>query len=572
MPPSSAPILNILPGLVLTILLIALPLAFGTSLALLKLYRRAVIKAMTRRAVEQSTEPAVATPSISPHYSTETLRPISFREHGATLESNPQSERLYGDLVQAPWQTAIIYAVAGLSYALVMTIVFLAAIGDGFYPLRFLVLFWYYAWPVVVTFWVVAASTWRARLIVVGVYFLILILLAVAALATNAAMNWGQLALLWLLTNFVVAVVLLAFFNRQIRAVGPLVLAFMIFAVTGALFTPLLADNNRTLLVLLANFGDYLGLNATGILIGLFLLGFLVFGGIAWLLLQQIGTWYRNKWISEQSITLDAIWLLFGIFQSIGLIGEGERWFLASLVSFFVYKLVTWAGFKLLRREPPPRGVVPKLLVLRVFSLGKRSERLFDVLSMHWRFVGSIRLIAGPDLATSTMEPHEFLDFLSGKLARRFIDSAQTLDLRLSEMDLLPDHDGQFRVNDFFCHDETWRMVLSRLVRESDAVLMDLRGFTAQNTGCIYEIGELINLAPLGQVIFLIDDTTDEAFLRQILQQSLTEMRPASPNRQLSSGAPCLLRLQGLGTVELNSLLQALAGAVQSVAPAQAVA
>ena len=84
-------------------------------------------------------------------------------------------------------------------------------------------------------------------------------------------------------------------------------------------------------------------------------------------------------------------------------------------------------------------------------------------------------MIAGPDLATSTVEPHEFLDFVSGRMARRFIDSAQTLDLRISQMDLEPDFDNRLRVNDFFCHDDTWRMTLARLAGESDAVLMDLR-------------------------------------------------------------------------------------------------
>jgi hypothetical protein len=54
--------------------------------------------------------------------------------------------------------------------------------------------------------------------------------------------------------------------------------------------------------------------------------------------------------------------------------------------------------------------------------LGKVSQRLFDALDKHWRHVGSIQMIAGPDLATTTVEPHEFLDFLRGRLARRFID------------------------------------------------------------------------------------------------------------------------------------------------------
>ena len=77
--------------------------------------------------------------------------------------------------------------------------------------------------------------------------------------------------------------------------------------------------------------------------------------------------------------------------------------------------------------------------------------------------MGQIRLIAGPDLATSTVEPHEFLDFLSGKLGRRFISGPETLARRLSETEQRRDFDGRYRVDDFFCHDDTWQMVLKRL-------------------------------------------------------------------------------------------------------------
>jgi hypothetical protein len=61
-----------------------------------------------------------------------------------------------------------------------------------------------------------------------------------------------------------------------------------------------------------------------------------------------------------------------------------------------------------------------------VFSLAKRSERLFDAFGAHWRYLGPIQLISGPDLATTTIEPHEFLEFLTGKLARRFIGNRET--------------------------------------------------------------------------------------------------------------------------------------------------
>jgi hypothetical protein len=191
---------------------------------------------------------------------------------------------------------------------------------------------------------------------------------------------------------------------------------------------------------------------------------------------------------------------------------------------------------------------------------------------MHWRYVGSIRLIAGPDLATSTVEPHEFLDFLSGKLARRFIDNSQTLDLRISEMDVQPDRDGQFRVNDFFCYEDTWRMVLSRLISKSDVVLMDLRGFSSQNAGCVFEISELISTVPLGQVLFIIDDTTDELFLRQVMQQSWDHMRPTSPNNLSTSGAPRFFRLGALRNRELQQLFRVLSVAANAAPEAQALA
>ena len=198
-----------------------------------------------------------------------------------------------------------------------------------------------------------------------------------------------------------------------------------------------------------------------------------------------------------------------------------------------------------------------QLLLLRVFSLGRRSERLFDALATHWRHVGNIRLIAGPDLATTTVEPHEFLGFLSGKLARSFIEGPETLDLRLSETDHEPDPDGRFRVSDFFCYDDTWQMVLSRLAGESDAVLMDLRGFSPQNRGVTHEINELIDHVPLGRVVFVVDDTTDEGFLRQTVQEAWARMSPDSPNRSSTLGRLYLFRFTG-ARGDLRRLLYAL--------------
>ena len=72
-------------------------------------------------------------------------------------------------------------------------------------------------------------------------------------------------------------------------------------------------------------------------------------------------------------------------------------------------------------------------------------------------------------------------------------------------------------MNDYFCYDDTWKMVLLRLVHESDAVLMDLRGFSRSNAGCVFEIQELARLVPLVRVVFIVDGRTDEKLLAETL-------------------------------------------------------
>ena len=425
-------------------------------------------------------------------------------------------------------------------------------------------------WPVILVINIVAVATWRTKLMIVFTYFIILAVVYAIAVVNDPGLTWIQIARPWLGSNFLATVLLLAFLNRSIQAVGPLVLIVMLIAVTGSNLALILVDNNARLRSSVAEFAEALRLGDF-LFTGIVVLGFIIFGVIGWLALQWIVVWYRRKKISDQSITIDAIWLLYGILQSLYLIFEGTIWFLAILLAFAVYKIVSWAGFALLGYKASSSRKSPILLLLRVFSLGTRSERLFDALAMHWRYAGSIRLIAGPDLTTSTVEPHEFLDFLSGKLARRFIDNSKTLDLRISEMDVQPDQDGRFRVNDFFCYEDTWRMVLSWLVEESNVVLMDLRGFSSQNAGCVFEISELINVVPLGRVLFIIDDTTDEPFLRQVMQQSWNQMRPSSPNRLLTSGTLSLFHLKGLSDGELRQLLHILSTAANATPEVQAL-
>ena len=56
-------------------------------------------------------------------------------------------------------------------------------------------------------------------------------------------------------------------------------------------------------------------------------------------------------------------------------------------------------------------------------------------------------------------------------------------------------------------------MVLTRLSRDSDAVLMDLRGFKLENQGCVFEINKLLNVVALDRVVLGICALTADRFL-----------------------------------------------------------
>jgi hypothetical protein len=540
-----------LTGTLPIILILAAICALLISIFLLRLYLHAVLRSMRKSHSQQATNPKA--PSIS-HQSIQTSLDLTILNRRSTIRVAPR----IANVLQAPWHTAAIYGFAGLCFAFTLATSKLLAGKQEILPFRLLLLFLNYAWPVVLTTNLVAASTQRMRTAIVAIYFLSLVFCGAIGIARSPAVDWSQVVSLWLIINLPTTVLLLVFLNRRIRAIGPLVLIVMILAITGLIVTSSLVVYNEWLFGLIWSLGLH---NDFGILFVFFGIGFTVFGLVGWLMLVWIKDNYERKKIGDQSITIDAIWLLYGLVYSIDLVFENPVLILLGPIAFLFFKVIVQIGFGLM----PSKTRNLKLLLLRVFSLGRRSEQLFDALSMHWRYAGSIQMIAGPDLATTTIEPHEFLDFLGGQLDRRFIDSRQGLDLRISEMDVKPDRDGRFRVNDFFCYDDTWKMTLSRLVSESNAVLMDLRSFSQQNAGCIFEINEVIEVMPLERLLFLIDDTTDELFLRQTVQQSWHRISPTSPNRLSPSGQLRLFRFTGSRIDELQQLLRALYVATETV-------
>lgn len=528
-------------GQLLFLLAAAAVLALAASGFFLYRYRRAVIRSMRRRSRDSIAEPTGHIPPETGRAPHET--PIEFKLLSADSlrAGDRRKNRLYRRARSRPWLAALVYAAAGCAFAAVMTVAHLRAAGLEFLPRWFLFLIWVYGWPALLTINLTAAVSKRAAITVCAGYLLV----GGALLARSPDLTAVQLTFLWFNANAIPSVLILVFFNRYIRAVGPLVLVLMLFGVAGAHLVISLAGSDPKLLRAYSAFAGAIGLDAASSFWGLPLFGFLVFAIVGGLVLGRLRRRYERKQLSERSIQIDMIWLLFAIVNSIQMAAQGPRWILSGFVAFGVFKIAAGIGFLLPRGRRHAQAPGPRLLLFRVFALGRRTETLSDALGKPWRTVGSVQLIGGPRLATSALALHEFLDFLSGKLARRFIDSGSTLDLRVAQMDLQPDRDGQFRVSGFFCHDDTWKLTLARLADDSDAVLVDLRGFSGLNHGSAVAIQELFNRVRLDRLVFAFDDTTDEPFLRRSMEQAWRELGDLSPNRRVSPAQVTLVRLSG---------------------------
>lgn len=507
-------------GLLILTLEVAVPLAFLVSLALLRIYLRAVKRSMAAPGAAGSTELIKVRPA---HSGEPPGCPLEIAFHDSQLPA------LGFVVMSATWRSVAVLLTAGLASGLVMALSWLSAGGLGFDWLVTLVMTVFFAWPMVIALGLATTVSWRGLAMLVVGYALVLVGLA-APLFVGSDATIGQLLTVWLNSNATGTLLALAFLARPIRAVGPMVVVFMIAAVAGALFIAVFVGSHEQALYLAAWIGTVLKLGVVGSCVLLLLTGAVLMGIVGWLLLCWLGSLYRSRRISDQSIMIDAVWLMFSFLHSptLGRLGATGAF---TIGAFVTYKLVATAGFWLLRSGAEEDAQACKLLLLRVFSLGARSERLFEGFTKLWRHMGSVRMIAGPDLATSTVEPHEFLDFLAGRLQRRFITGPDTLEQRLDETEQRRDLDGRFRVADFFCHDDTWQMTFRRLEKESDAVLMDLRGFSPSNRGCVFEITELLEVVPLARIMLVVDRTTDEQFLTQVFNDGWAKVTEASPNR-----------------------------------------
>lgn len=547
-----------LTGMLPFVFIVGAIMAYPLSIVLLKRYKAAVLRTM---AASGGAAPRVAG---GPEARTRARRAgrleIVMIDASSAATTSESGEAMYSQMARRPWATVRAYAAGGLAYAVVLGAAQLIADGS-FSLLRLIAMTYIYSWPIVIAINLIVPSTRRVKIRTFGAYFLGLLVLSIAAVSVSTNLSIFGLFVAWALFSLPSTILVLAFLHQRVRAVGVMVLAFTVIALVGANVALSIVGSSASLLRAAAGAGSAVGMNAVGAFITIIIVGATIFGIVGWFANNGIKNLYLEKSLNDQSLLLDSMWLVFAMIQSIGLAFAGVAWYLAGIFAFLAYKFAVLSRLKTVNPPSAEGAESANLLFLRVFSLGRRSEKVFDAVSAHWRYAGNVRMIAGPDLAMTTVGPNEFLEYLSGKLGQSFISSKQVLEAKMSALDTAPDFDGRYRVNDFFCYDDTWRSVLSRLVRESDAVFVDVRSFSESNDGLIYELNELVNVISLDRVVLMADQTTDTGLLHQTLQDAWTNMRADSPNRGIAGAQLRICTLISEQPREIKHVLRTLCAA-----------
>ncbi|MBX2879418.1 MAG: hypothetical protein KTR32_05760 [Granulosicoccus sp.] len=314
------------------------------------------------------------------------------------------------------------------------------------------------------------------------------------------------------------------FLNRRVRSIGFMSAFYFLVVLAGAYGVRHIFNlENKLSEWLNISVGLDFFLNLL-LLVPLFLL-------VGWAAVKYLSGLYVRKSISDEKLMIDVIVFTFAVGHSVYLITKTTQWLLIGLFGFLAYLLVTNLMFILIARRHSNNQLSPvPLLYLRVFDLRKRGERFFNRFSKRWRSLGCINLISGIDLVKSTVEPDEFFDFVRGRMGSNFIKSKEDLAQRISRLDVSADYDSRYRINEFFCHGNTWKPTMQQLVHASDVVLMDLRSFNDENQGCLYELEQLVGFHDIGALLLLVDTTTDTDFLQNELQKIWRNLNVRSPN------------------------------------------
>jgi hypothetical protein len=521
------------PGMLMTASGMAGGLTLIAGWALLRRYRRRIAQLMMASARASTAAPLPTDKALAPPAAT----PAPPAGDAAALTAQAAA---------ALRRAALVQIAAGLAFGVAAAWFQLSVDDTEPSVLRLALMSWTWGWPTVLALGLVWDGDRRRRWLAWTAYFagLLLICTVVALGDTPPITMFGvtvppflQGLLFWAI-NLSFSPFLLLFLNRAVRSIGPALLGMMLVAMLGGTLA-IVAVSTPAGIAAVGSVLWTLGLPAGAAVPATMLAGMVLAAPLAWWLGRRLRAAYAAKWLSDQSLMIDTLWgfqavlLAFDLVLSIGPAG----WL--GLGVFALHKSITLAGMASATRAARQRRPL-RLLLLRVFTrrdqrgrLKSRrtdAERLFDLLGSRWRYIGPIAMIGAPDLASSTIDPDEFLDFLAGKLRERFIVDPAEVPERLAAVDDHCDLDARWRVTELFCGNDAWRAAALGLMARSDLVAMDLRDFGPDNQGCIFELQALIDLVPAGRVALLVDGSTDREFLQATITRCLARAPNTSPN------------------------------------------
>ncbi len=521
------------PGMLLTAAGLAGVLTLVVGWVLLRLYRRRIAELMKASARPSTSPPPLAGGALPPP---------------AAMPVRPCSETIApGALVATTLRrAALIQIAAGLAFGVAAAWLVLRAGDSEPTPIRLALMSWTWGWPTVLALGLVWGGDRQRSRLAWGAYFAVLFLLcAVIALGDTPPLSMFGLAipaffvgLVYWAMSLSLSPFLLLFLNRAVRSIGPALLLMLLVAMLGAT-AAMVAASTPVGMAVLASIAGAMGFAGGGALLLPPLAGMVAAAPLSWWLGRRLRAAYVAKWMSDQSLMIDALWGFQAVLLGSQLaLAVGPAGWLGAGV-FAIHKAVTLAGMAPAARAARRRRPL-QLLLLRVFTRRDRrgrlqsrradAERLFDVLGSRWRTIGPIAMIGAPDLASSTIGPDKFLDFLAGRLRELFIVDPTDVPGRLAAMDDRCDSDGRWRVTDLFCGNDAWRPAVLGLMTRSDLVAMDLRDFGPDNQGCIFELQAVIDLVPATRVALLVDDSTRQEFLQATIAACVARVPVTSPN------------------------------------------
>ncbi len=429
---------------------------------------------------------------------------------------------------QAHKEKAILlsYGLAGAVHALIATIFQLLVYQSTITPFKIFILSFVFVWPLLITIWLLISASKKLMLQSAIGYAVLLIIMAFWA----GLQFWGLL-FIWLGTMAVPTLILLFLSQRALQSIGHFVFPVVLLISLGI---------NIAISFLVLGWGVL-----TGLLFGLFLIT-----GITWLSWQGIQLSIQRciaREYSERMLLIDAWWLTFTLWEAF-IFSSSSSLGIGVLLAFIGYKVVLQyflQQFLSSEKNPPLR-----LLWLRVFGRPSQSTAILDAIGNKWRNIGSIQMIAGADLASTFLEPHQLLEFWRGRLRYQFIQSPEQVAEQMNNIGLAPASDGRYRITQFFCLNDNWRFIFNTLLRVSNTVLMDLRGFTEINQGVRYELETLFNCVPAQGFVIIVDAPFSEN-QRIILREIWNNVNRISPNFERSFSELKIIEYTSSGVQEI---------------------